>query len=289
MAKNSDRPAPVAATGVAMGGEQHGQGSSTQECRRLVESFQRRAQPVGGDGDDRTGPAPHRDPGRSCSLIWPSRWSSPSSRPGYATTALHGVLVFAGLFSSVWWAWAGFTFYANRFDTDDVVYRRQVGSHACCRRAGRQRQRRDRVAGRTVRVFVMPPSGWCWSPSICVPMTVAWTAFMARSERRMLTAYPALPPSTWAYAHHPGSSFALQRHPWLPDPICLTRLAFSRLLSTIQFHQGQPCDDAAARWTAMQDPQWRSILCSGRVRAQQPVVEQGGPDVPDPRALLPTG
>ena len=23
---------------------------------------------------------------------------------------LHGVLVFAGLFSSVWWAWAGFTF-----------------------------------------------------------------------------------------------------------------------------------------------------------------------------------
>ena len=36
---------------------------------------------------------------------------------------LHGVLVFAGLFSSVWWAWAGFTLYANRFDTDDVVYR----------------------------------------------------------------------------------------------------------------------------------------------------------------------
>jgi low temperature requirement protein LtrA len=36
---------------------------------------------------------------------------------------LRGVLVFAGLFTSVWWAWAGFTFYANRFDTDDVVYR----------------------------------------------------------------------------------------------------------------------------------------------------------------------
>jgi low temperature requirement protein LtrA len=36
---------------------------------------------------------------------------------------LHGGLVFAGLFTSVWWAWAGFTFYANRFDTDDVVYR----------------------------------------------------------------------------------------------------------------------------------------------------------------------
>jgi low temperature requirement protein LtrA len=36
---------------------------------------------------------------------------------------LQGVLVFAGLFTSVWWAWAGFTFYANRFDTDDVIYR----------------------------------------------------------------------------------------------------------------------------------------------------------------------
>ena len=36
---------------------------------------------------------------------------------------LGGVLMFAGLFSSVWWAWAGFIFYANRFDTDDVVYR----------------------------------------------------------------------------------------------------------------------------------------------------------------------
>jgi low temperature requirement protein LtrA len=36
---------------------------------------------------------------------------------------LQGALVFAGLFTSVWWAWAGFTFYANRFDTDDVVYR----------------------------------------------------------------------------------------------------------------------------------------------------------------------
>jgi Bacterial low temperature requirement A protein (LtrA) len=35
----------------------------------------------------------------------------------------HGARVFAGLFTSVWWAWAGFTFYANRFDTDDLVYR----------------------------------------------------------------------------------------------------------------------------------------------------------------------
>jgi low temperature requirement protein LtrA len=28
-----------------------------------------------------------------------------------------------GLFVPVWWAWMGFTFYANRFDTDDLAYR----------------------------------------------------------------------------------------------------------------------------------------------------------------------
>jgi low temperature requirement protein LtrA len=32
-------------------------------------------------------------------------------------------LEFLGLFAPVWWAWMGFTFYANRFDTDDIVYR----------------------------------------------------------------------------------------------------------------------------------------------------------------------
>jgi low temperature requirement protein LtrA len=30
---------------------------------------------------------------------------------------------FVGLFVPVWWAWMGFTFYANRFDTDDLPYR----------------------------------------------------------------------------------------------------------------------------------------------------------------------
>jgi low temperature requirement protein LtrA len=30
---------------------------------------------------------------------------------------------FVGLFVPVWWAWNGFTFYANRFDTDDLPYR----------------------------------------------------------------------------------------------------------------------------------------------------------------------
>jgi low temperature requirement protein LtrA len=34
-----------------------------------------------------------------------------------------GFLRFAGLFVPIAWAWSGFTFYANRFDTDDVAYR----------------------------------------------------------------------------------------------------------------------------------------------------------------------
>jgi low temperature requirement protein LtrA len=32
-------------------------------------------------------------------------------------------LILAGLFVPVWWAWVGFTFYADRFDTDDVIHR----------------------------------------------------------------------------------------------------------------------------------------------------------------------
>src|SRR5215218_8740089 len=30
---------------------------------------------------------------------------------------------FLAVFGPVWWAWMGFTFYANRFDTDDLAYR----------------------------------------------------------------------------------------------------------------------------------------------------------------------
>jgi low temperature requirement protein LtrA len=36
---------------------------------------------------------------------------------------LRGQLVFAGLFTLVWWSWVSSTLYANRFDHDDVVYR----------------------------------------------------------------------------------------------------------------------------------------------------------------------
>jgi low temperature requirement protein LtrA len=36
---------------------------------------------------------------------------------------LHGELLFAGMFTIVWWSWVSSTLYANRFDHDDVVYR----------------------------------------------------------------------------------------------------------------------------------------------------------------------
>ena len=40
-----------------------------------------------------------------------------------ADPSVRGIAEFAALFVAVWWAWMGFTFYADRFDTDDLVYR----------------------------------------------------------------------------------------------------------------------------------------------------------------------
>lgn len=36
---------------------------------------------------------------------------------------LSRLLGYLGIFVPIWWAWMGFTFYANRFDTDDLPYR----------------------------------------------------------------------------------------------------------------------------------------------------------------------
>jgi low temperature requirement protein LtrA len=41
--------------------------------------------------------------------------------------SLTGFLSFAALFVPVWWAWIGTTFYANRFDSDDVLRRLLMG------------------------------------------------------------------------------------------------------------------------------------------------------------------
>jgi low temperature requirement protein LtrA len=37
--------------------------------------------------------------------------------------SVRSFLIFAGLFVAVWWAWVGYTFYADRFDTDDPPHR----------------------------------------------------------------------------------------------------------------------------------------------------------------------
>ena len=41
----------------------------------------------------------------------------------YTDLSLHGLLVMVGLFAAIWFSWMGFTLYANRFDTDDLVFR----------------------------------------------------------------------------------------------------------------------------------------------------------------------
>ncbi|HYP43823.1 MAG TPA: low temperature requirement protein A [Propionibacteriaceae bacterium] len=41
----------------------------------------------------------------------------------YGDLTWHGFLVMAGLFVTIWFSWVGFTLYANRFNTDDVIYR----------------------------------------------------------------------------------------------------------------------------------------------------------------------
>jgi low temperature requirement protein LtrA len=40
-----------------------------------------------------------------------------------ADVTVQGVCTFAGLFTTVWWAWVSSTLYANRFDHDDAVFR----------------------------------------------------------------------------------------------------------------------------------------------------------------------
>ncbi|MBW4688029.1 MAG: low temperature requirement protein A [Komarekiella atlantica HA4396-MV6] len=43
--------------------------------------------------------------------------------------SLSGLFGFVALFIPVWWSWIGTTFYANRFDSDDIIHRLLVGLH----------------------------------------------------------------------------------------------------------------------------------------------------------------
>jgi low temperature requirement protein LtrA len=45
----------------------------------------------------------------------------------YADVSVAGVFSFIFLFIPIWWAWIGTTFYANRFDSDDIGHRLLIG------------------------------------------------------------------------------------------------------------------------------------------------------------------
>lgn len=45
--------------------------------------------------------------------------------------AAHGVLGFALVFFTIWWAWMGFTWFASAFDNDDALYRIKVLVQMC--------------------------------------------------------------------------------------------------------------------------------------------------------------
>jgi low temperature requirement protein LtrA len=43
--------------------------------------------------------------------------------PSDPTWAWEGAWIYVALFVPLWWAWVGFTWFANTFDNDDVIYR----------------------------------------------------------------------------------------------------------------------------------------------------------------------
>ncbi|MDP9398669.1 MAG: low temperature requirement protein A [Actinomycetota bacterium] len=52
----------------------------------------------------------------------------------YQDPTLRGSVVFVGLFTAVWWSWVSTILYANRYDTNDVIYRlaKLAGTFAAC-------------------------------------------------------------------------------------------------------------------------------------------------------------
>ena len=48
------------------------------------------------------------------------------ARAFHSDPTWEGALIYVALFVPIWWAWMGFTWYANTFDNDDVIYRAVV-------------------------------------------------------------------------------------------------------------------------------------------------------------------
>ena len=97
----------------------------------------------------------------------------------------HGAAVFAGLFTVIWSSWVGFTLYANRFDTDDVVFRliklaATLTAAGCAASAADA----DSSTGRPS-APASSPAGSSWSGSTC-----------ARGGTSVMSGPP--PPRTWS-------------------------------------------------------------------------------------------
>ncbi len=45
------------------------------------------------------------------------------ARAFHSDPTWEGAWIYVALFVPLWWAWMGFTWYANTFDNDDVIYR----------------------------------------------------------------------------------------------------------------------------------------------------------------------
>lgn len=69
-----------------------------------------------------------------------------------ADPTVTGIVRFAGLFIPLWWAWVLFTYYCDRFDTDDLAHRLlMLASMLAGRRRLRQPPRRRACPRRRVR------------------------------------------------------------------------------------------------------------------------------------------
>ena len=83
----------------------------------------------------------------------------------YEDLTWHGAAVMAGLFVTMWVSWVGFTLYANRFDTDDVIFRIAklvaTGSIAGCAASAST-----------------PPASW-WCPSLPAIWAACWCSSLS--------------------------------------------------------------------------------------------------------------
>ena len=121
----------------------------------------------------------------------------------------NGLLVLVGLFVAIWLSWMDFTLYANRFDTDDVVFR--VAKLA--RDPGHRRLRGQRHRTRSATYAV--PFAACYLASRLILLRAVPARLAARRRRagrRSTSTWPASSPAPpcgrcrWPCPAPPGTS-----------------------------------------------------------------------------------